>query len=286
VSDLGTLLRKARMDRKLSLDDLQELTKIRKAYLEAIEEGNYKMLPGNFYVRAFIKSYSEAVGLDPNEVLRMYQSVIPAPVQEPIVETIRPKRSGSRHTERFSKWASNFLMISFVVLILSIIYYYANLNYSGKPAGEPAGSPQRVTDKSEPPSPSASATGNPTPITETKTLPDQAPTPPPVSKTEVKLVNSERGTDYYAITNSNKIKIEMTIIGDACWLEVDSVTDKKVLVEQGTFTNGISKEWEIDSSAFMRVGKSNAIEIKINGVPIMVGDSPNPKSLQLDLTKS
>jgi hypothetical protein len=99
-------------------------------------------------------------------------------------------------------------------------------------------------------------------------------------------VNSERGTDYYAITNSNKIKIEMTIIGDACWLEVDSVTDKKVLVEQGTFTNGISKEWEIDSSAFMRVGKSNAIEIKINGVPIMVGDSPNPKSLQLDLTKS
>lgn len=63
MSDLGYILRKTRLERKISLDDLQEVTKIRKRYLEAIEEGNYKVLPGSFYVRAFIKSYAEAVGL-------------------------------------------------------------------------------------------------------------------------------------------------------------------------------------------------------------------------------
>ncbi|HEY0827135.1 MAG TPA: helix-turn-helix domain-containing protein, partial [Bacilli bacterium] len=68
MSDLGQLLIKARNEKGLTIEDLQETTKIRKAYLEAIEEGNYKKLPGNFYVRAFIKSYAEAVGLEPDEV--------------------------------------------------------------------------------------------------------------------------------------------------------------------------------------------------------------------------
>lgn len=99
MSDLGSFFAESAIGEKISLEDLQETTKIRKAYLEAIEEGNYKMLPGNFYVRAFIKTYAEAVGLDPNEVLNLYQSVIPSPEPEH-VEPIRASepraiRSGS-----------------------------------------------------------------------------------------------------------------------------------------------------------------------------------------------
>ncbi|MDG0793610.1 helix-turn-helix domain-containing protein [Cohnella ginsengisoli] len=59
-----------------TLDDIQEITKIRKRYLEAIESGDYKVLPGSFYVRAFVKTYAETVGLDAEEVLRLYQKRI------------------------------------------------------------------------------------------------------------------------------------------------------------------------------------------------------------------
>ncbi|TBL77797.1 helix-turn-helix domain-containing protein [Paenibacillus thalictri] len=284
MSDLGVLLRKARLEQKISLDDLQEITKIRKTYLEAIEEGNYKVLPGNFYVRAFIKSYAEAVGLDPNEVLLHYHNVIPASAPDANIETMPKPRVSSRNTERFSKWASNILMISFVILILGIIYYYANSSYESNSKGQPGNGGQRVTDKLAPPAPSPSAAGSSTALTDPK--PAQVPIPAPVTKPEVKFVNSDRGVDYYAVTHSGKITIELNVKGDECWVEVDTVTDKKTLLEQGIYKNGSTKTWEVSNSAFVIVGKPNAIEMKVNGTPVQMGDTPNPKRFQLDLIKS
>lgn len=64
MTELGKVLREAREAKGLSIDDVQELTKIQKRYLEAIEDGNYDILPGQFYVRAFIRQYAETVGVD------------------------------------------------------------------------------------------------------------------------------------------------------------------------------------------------------------------------------
>ncbi|MGQ7033298.1 helix-turn-helix domain-containing protein, partial [Escherichia coli] len=47
---------------------------MRKRHLVAIEEGNYDVLPGAFYARAFIKQYADAVGLNREELLVEYQS--------------------------------------------------------------------------------------------------------------------------------------------------------------------------------------------------------------------
>jgi cytoskeletal protein RodZ len=290
MSDLGALLRKARMEKKISLEDLQETTKIRKAYLEAIEEGNYKVLPGNFYVRAFIKSYSEAVGLDPNEVLRLYQSVIPSPEPEH-VEPIRSKRT-TRNTERISRWASNAMMISFVVLILGIIYYYMQANYKG-PSSDASNEPRRITDNvvpsAEPATPAA-----PAPTTgqgqEPNALAVKQPEPvavkPPAPKIEVTLVKSERGIDYYTVSNTDKLQIQMKVTGELVWVEVDSLGEKRSVIDQGTYQNGSVQTWEMPNSAFLIFGRSNAVELMVNGTVVTVGDTSNPKRIQLDLQKT
>ena len=64
LNELGTRLKEARIAKGYSLEDLQDVTKIQKRYLAGIEEGNYSMMPGQFYVRAFIKQYADAVGLN------------------------------------------------------------------------------------------------------------------------------------------------------------------------------------------------------------------------------
>ncbi|MCR8630740.1 helix-turn-helix domain-containing protein [Paenibacillus radicis (ex Xue et al. 2023)] len=284
MSDLGQLLRKARMENKISLDDLQETTKIRKRYLEAIEEGNYKILPGTFYVRAFIKSYSEAVGLDPNEVLRLYQNVIPAHEQEQLIEPIRSKRT-RRNTEKIGKWASNVMMVSFVVLILGIIYYYLNMHYPGNPNdAKPTDEPNRVTDKKLDPSTNLNSGSASVSLTEKK--PEApVPTPPPAPKIEVKLVKSQSGTDYYSVSNADKLTIQMKVTGEACWVQIDSLGQNREVVEQGTYTNGKSQTWEVANSAFLIFGRSNAIELTVNGTLVQVGDTPNAKRIQIDLQK-
>ena len=77
MTELGARLKEARLQKGYSLDDLQEITKIQKRYLVGIEDGNYASMPGSFYVRAFIKQYAEAVGLNADEILREYQKEIP-----------------------------------------------------------------------------------------------------------------------------------------------------------------------------------------------------------------
>jgi cytoskeletal protein RodZ len=69
---VGEFLRRERELRHISLDDVSEQTKISRRYLEAIEEGRYDRLPGETFVRGFIRSYAQSVGLDPVETLLMY----------------------------------------------------------------------------------------------------------------------------------------------------------------------------------------------------------------------
>lgn len=160
VSDLGQKLKEARLSKGMTLDDVQELTKIRTRYLEAIEAGDYKVLPGSFYVRAFIKTYAEAVGIDPDELLTEHRQHVPDPAPEPTMEPVLQKRRSTRAAERNSKWLSTTLMWLFAVLILVVIYmYFSYWGKSDEAANNDQPDPTRVTNNSELGS-GNSATGN------------------------------------------------------------------------------------------------------------------------------
>jgi transcriptional regulator with XRE-family HTH domain len=72
VDGVGEFLRRERELRMISLDDVAERTKISRRYLEAIEEGQYDRLPGEPFIRGFIRSYAQSVGLDPEDTLLRY----------------------------------------------------------------------------------------------------------------------------------------------------------------------------------------------------------------------
>lgn len=67
--EIGEKLRAARLAKGFTLDDIQQTTKIQKRYLNAIENGDFEQLPGDFYVRAFTKQFAQAVDLDSEELL-------------------------------------------------------------------------------------------------------------------------------------------------------------------------------------------------------------------------
>lgn len=69
----GALLRERREARGISLDEAVERTRIRRFFLEAMEEDRFGDLPGDTYVVGFLRSYAGFLGLDAVEVVERYQ---------------------------------------------------------------------------------------------------------------------------------------------------------------------------------------------------------------------
>lgn len=125
MTELGARLKEARLARGYSLDDLQNITKIQKRYLIGIEEGNYTIMPGSFYVRAFIKQYAEAVGLDADEVLTEYRKDIPEMQKEEVAQsfTQSPSRRNMKATSsnKTMEAMPKLIVALFAIVIIVVI---------------------------------------------------------------------------------------------------------------------------------------------------------------------
>ncbi|MGB9707435.1 MAG: helix-turn-helix domain-containing protein [Microgenomates group bacterium] len=60
---IGEILKKERIKKNLSLNEIEKKTKIRKKYLEAIEENNWRIFPSKIYIEGVIKNYAMVLGL-------------------------------------------------------------------------------------------------------------------------------------------------------------------------------------------------------------------------------
>jgi len=74
--NVGSILRQVREEHGLSLDDVAAALKIRRVYLQAIEDGRFSALPGRAYAFGFIRSYAHVVGLDAEAMVRQFKDEI------------------------------------------------------------------------------------------------------------------------------------------------------------------------------------------------------------------
>jgi cytoskeleton protein RodZ len=71
---IGETLREARMRRNLDIADVESRTKIRAKYLRALENEEFGMLPGPTFVKTFLRTYADMLGLDPHPLVEEYRA--------------------------------------------------------------------------------------------------------------------------------------------------------------------------------------------------------------------
>lgn len=74
MTDVSGRLRAARERAGLTVEDLSARTKIKPTFLQAIERGEFEQLPGEFFVRAFLRTYAREVHLSPDEIVAVYDT--------------------------------------------------------------------------------------------------------------------------------------------------------------------------------------------------------------------
>jgi cytoskeleton protein RodZ len=70
---IGDTLREARMRQQLDIADVESRTKIRAKYLRALENEEFGLLPGSTFVKTFLRTYAELLGLDPHRLVEEYR---------------------------------------------------------------------------------------------------------------------------------------------------------------------------------------------------------------------
>lgn len=116
----GSLLQQARLDRQLSLEDAAQKLRLAPKQLQAIEQDDYARLPGPTYVRGYLRSYAQLLGLAPETVIARYncQPAAAAPV-DLAKHTPTPQMSSDHHVIKITT-----LVVAGLILGLAAIWWH------------------------------------------------------------------------------------------------------------------------------------------------------------------
>ena len=127
---IGQRLARARLEMGASLSDASSATKLKTAYLEAMESDQFDNLPAPYYTRNFIKTYAKYLGLDGGELAEEFGHRVPQAVAAPARKVAAPHSPASslmrlmRHPILFA--------LGIAAVILLILYLSSS---PGKPGG-------------------------------------------------------------------------------------------------------------------------------------------------------
>jgi cytoskeleton protein RodZ len=240
MDSIGEILRRAREERGLTLDEIASRTRINRRYLEAVERGDREAIPGGFFYKSFIRQYVGVVGDDSHladEIARILAAEEPAvpPVPD---DHILKAMAANPPPERLARSRNVSTTTYFVLLIMALagssgLYMWWHRGQQAQTTGE---------------------------------------TPPaqkPEQKAESPMVSQPVALNKPQQTAPGEFTLDIEAI-EPTWFQV--VSDGK-MVFTGVLEPGQSKTLAVKDGARMKVGNAGGIEVKFNGRPIgTVGD--------------
>ncbi|ALS36424.1 cytoskeletal protein RodZ [Enterococcus rotai] len=271
--NIGKKLRDARLQRNMSLDELQQITKTQKRYLIAIEENDFDSMPGTFYVRAFIRQYASAVGLDGNELVEIYDGIeepedIETAIQYQTLDESRTQMyDENSQTKRFMRSLPAIIFSLIGLAIAIVVFYITWQDRQTSPMIQPPAS--EIIRESESTSSSASSQA---PASSTTESSSSSSSSEPKAPAEVSFVSESGPTVNMNATNlASPAKLEFNALTGPCWVGVYIATaanNDNGYFYQETIQPGQPKSVEIPAGTaqvVVSLGASEYMEFKLDG---------------------
>lgn len=272
VTGLGERLKEARTEKGYTLDDLQGITKIQKRYLSSIENEDFSTMPGAFYVRAFIKQYAEAVGLDADEMLSLYRHSSGATEIEeeekalPATTLTRSSKRSPRTSKQLNDVIPKVIFALFIIVIIGVIYFLW-INGESKKQQIDVGTedPITVQDQQTDQDPTVTEEDEEDAAEEEVEEPAE---PEEVAQTLTHV--SDNGEDStYKLTDAKEFNLEIDVSGES-WVGVlDSARTERMPAPRGAdvYNAGDTVAFDVSDtdSVRIRVGRTASVDIHVNG---------------------
>ncbi|MCR6786227.1 MULTISPECIES: helix-turn-helix domain-containing protein [Bacillus cereus group] len=274
MTELGQKLKEAREAKGLTIDQLHEITKIQKRHLVAIEEGNYDVLPGAFYARAFIKQYADAVGLNGEELLVEHQSTIPQSEKREV-----PQVSTGQKTQETMQKSSSWpiadhmpkILVALLVIAVGVVIWFVFQALTGKDDEKvPSAQSEKIEVQKAKDSPLDTKKDEvkaeePKKEELKKEEPKKEEQPAqPTGQQEVKVVGTTGKVSTLEIHNNKTLELEISAKGTS-YIDVKDDAGNEIL--NTTVQSGQTEKRDVSTLKEVRlnIGSAPNVEIKLNG---------------------
>lgn len=132
MKSVGESLRQKREERGLSLKDVELALSIRVKYLAALEDENYNVIPGEVYVKGFLRNYANFLGLNGEEIVQLYKDAV-QPNLTPKTEPTETKKPTASSNSKGMGFVISAAAVVGIIIISTVYYLYAAYGRSDTP---------------------------------------------------------------------------------------------------------------------------------------------------------
>lgn len=264
MSEFGAFLQRQREERQLTLDDLEESTRIRRKYLEAMEAGDWDVLPPGVYTRGLVKSYARAVGVSAASALRMYAKERPSEARMTEPQLI------SQPLIRETRFSYESVLTAVVIVMALSLFAWIVRNQVVLPT---IGPEQRASADAATPTAGTSTIDHATDGTTTATG-RSTPTASGARTATALAAVTPMATRTATPTSGLHFQIDVT---SDVWLEIQIDEGDRV---QGFLRPGDESTQRFDAKdyVYLKSGNAGAMKITINGRDVgSIGDAGQVK---------
>ena len=277
---VGNILRNARLKQGKTLNDVADVLFIRRVYLEAIENVDYKKLPVEPYGLGYVRNYAEYLGLNSARIVQSFkETAMPATTGKKNLKAIGDEqKTNAPHLKH--------VIIGLAILIAAILGWKLYDKYSSAPAVE------FMND-------TPSAENYPTPVIIEETTQNIAVEDNGENQVEINTENDNKETlnSNENLVNDNENaneaetkteeteqkeadapRIKIVLVGDS-WIELKH--NNKVLLAR-VYHKGFEYEVPYNENLQVTVGKSNNVRFYIDGKLTKVTTPRNQIRVNLD----
>jgi len=296
---LGEKIKKLRSDRRISLNEVSRVTKIQVKYLEYLEDGCYEKMPADVYVKGFLRSYAEFLGVEDQVLIRLYEKE----------KGIKNNLEKVRHPIEVKKDPVNISSFVFtpkkIVVSLAAIVVLGGFFYLYNEVGSFANSPrlvilnpqsgsdvsgnavsiEGVTDKDS----EVFINGQPILVNDDGKFRENVTLQSGVNAISVKSINkfekesvetitvnsdykpkeesnpSEQENSNMEVPEQNELQVEIRVDPGPVWLSIEADDN---LVFSGTMLTGAVQIFKAQNKIVINSGRANATFVKFNGKDI------------------
>jgi cytoskeleton protein RodZ len=134
MPEIGETLREARMRRRIDMTEVESATKIRGKYLRALESEEWDLLPGPTFVKTFLRTYAEYLGLDARLLVEEYRQRF----ERPSSQELTPFRRAPRRSRRRLSLVGPVAVLAGGLVLLLVVFYALGTWGDDDDAGVPA----------------------------------------------------------------------------------------------------------------------------------------------------